>query len=187
MNHGSALLRAILADPANAALRLAYADWLEEQGSADSFRFAEYIRVECEMDGLPPEHPRRRGLHARLREIRGAVSDERWRELDWARVEYCVEFEYRCPQRWDALVATKDPKVRHCRECHEDVHYCSTSEEAHRLADAGCCVAIDSRQLRIPLELVRTRAQEGRLLGRVAPRVPQRVPLSQRGQRPAAE
>jgi uncharacterized protein (TIGR02996 family) len=188
MTDDRSFIRAILAEPGNISLRLVYADWLEEQDGGDSLRFAEYIRVECEMDGLPPKHPKRRGLNARLREIRAAVSDDRWRELDWPRVEYCVEFEYRCPRRWDALVPTQDPKVRHCPECREDVHYCRNSEEAHRLADVGCCVAIDSRQVRIPLGFARAAAQQGRrLLGRVAPRAPQRIPLNRRCQRPTRE
>jgi hypothetical protein len=35
------------------------------------------------------------------------VGDDWWQQLDWAGVDYCVEFEYRCPQRWDSfLLAT---------------------------------------------------------------------------------
>jgi uncharacterized protein (TIGR02996 family) len=43
------LLRAILADPADDLPRLAYADWLEEQGESDR---AEFVRVQYELTQL---------------------------------------------------------------------------------------------------------------------------------------
>jgi uncharacterized protein (TIGR02996 family) len=177
----AAFLQAILAEPGDTALRLIYADWLEERGDNESCRRAEYLRVECELDGLPPRDRRRRRLRDRLRQLRDDVGDDWWRALDCAAVEYCVEFEYRCPQRWDSLTPTTDAAVRHCEECRRDVHYCGSAREAHRLAEAGECVAIDSRLARLPLRLVRAAEQTGRLLGRVSPHVPQRVPLPARG------
>jgi uncharacterized protein (TIGR02996 family) len=174
-------LQAILAEPGDAALRLIYADWLDERGDDASRRRAEYLRVECELDGLPPKDRRRRHLRGRLQELRGSVGDDWWRVLDSAKVEYCVEFAYRCPQRWDSLTPTADPAVRHCEECRRDVHYCRSARKAHQLAEAGECVAIDSRLARLPLRLVRAAERTGRLLGRVAPHVPHRVPLQARG------
>lgn len=44
---GNALLRAVIADPTDDTVRLAYADWLQEQG--DELR-AEFIRTQCEID-----------------------------------------------------------------------------------------------------------------------------------------
>src|SRR5262249_37605430 len=140
-----------------------------------------YLRAECELDGLPPRDRRRRRLQARLLELRGSLDRDWWRQLDWAKVEVCVEFAFRCRQRWDALLPTEDPAVRHCRECRRQVHYCKSVPEALKLADAGECVAIDSRQIRLPLMLLRSREESGRLLGRVAPQVPARVPLTKRG------
>src|SRR5262249_40250997 len=102
-------------------------------------------------------------------------------------VEYCVEFEYRCPQRWDTLLPTDNPEVRHCSACQRDVHYCRSAQDAHRLADAGECVAIDSRLARLPLGLVRTNREAGRELGRVAPRTRARLPLNKRRQGAAGE
>src|SRR5438477_12296826 len=43
-------LMAILADPDADAPRLAYADWLEEDGDADR---AEFIRVQCALASMP--------------------------------------------------------------------------------------------------------------------------------------
>jgi uncharacterized protein (TIGR02996 family) len=181
MSDESAFIRAILGDPSDPTPRLVYADWLDERGDVDSVRRAEYLRVECRLDSLPSGDRRRRRLQARLLQLRGLVGDDWWRQLDWAKVEYCVEFAYRCPQRWDTLQPTQDAAVRHCPECQRDVHYCRSGQEAHRLADVGECVAIDSRLARLPLGLLRSALEAGRLLGKVAPHVPRRLPLNNRG------
>jgi uncharacterized protein (TIGR02996 family) len=181
MTDDRAFMRAILAEPANIGLRLAYADWLEEQSGAKFLRRARYIRLECELDGLPPADKRRPELDACLQALRGTVGHDWWRELDWGGVHYCVEFRFRCPQRWDTLVATKDSKVRHCTECRKDVHYAGTEGEAYDLAKAGKCVAIDSRQLRFP-PMDNSNDVEGLTLGIVNQVRPQRIPLKLRGQ-----
>src|SRR5262245_57550902 len=124
MTDEDAFLRAILADPSDSAPRLVYADWLEERGGAESLCRAEYLRVECHLDSLPSADHSRRRLQARLLELRKRVGDLWWRQLDWAKVEYCVEFAYRCPQRWDSLRPTGDDAVRHCTVCQRNVHYC---------------------------------------------------------------
>lgn len=176
----AAFIRTILADPRDPTPRLVYADWLEERGDPQSVSRAEYLRAECGLDNLPTGDPRRRKLQGRLLQLRKVVGDDWWRDLDWAKVEICVEFTYRCPQRWDALLPMSDPNVRHCSTCERDVHYCRDTREALRFADAGECVALDSRQARLPLELHREAAATGRRLGRVSPRLPRRLPLSQR-------
>src|SRR6187401_142432 len=100
MTDEDAFIRTILADPGNAAPRLVYADWLEERNDSDSACRAEYLRIECELDGLPSGDRKRRRLQRRLLQLRESVGNDWWRQLDWAKVEYCVEFEYKCPQRW---------------------------------------------------------------------------------------
>jgi uncharacterized protein (TIGR02996 family) len=57
-----AFLQAIIADPDKDALRLIYADWLEEQGDAAR---AEFIRVQVEKAQLPATDPRQTTLRAR--------------------------------------------------------------------------------------------------------------------------
>jgi uncharacterized protein (TIGR02996 family) len=182
MTDERAFIRAILADPRDISLRLVYADWLEECGGPKCLRRAEYIRTECQMDLLPSEDARKSKLGERLNALRAAIGHDWWRELDWGGVHYCVEFRFRCPQRWDTLLATGDSKVRHCTECHQDVHYCRTEDEALGLAGAGRCVAIDSRQLRFPP--MDDSEGSGLLLGIVDQVRPQRVPLKLRGQQP---
>jgi uncharacterized protein (TIGR02996 family) len=56
-----ALFRAILAAPDDEALRLIYADWLEDQGDPR----AEFVRVQCALARLPEGHPERTALAAR--------------------------------------------------------------------------------------------------------------------------
>lgn len=185
LSNENAFLRAILANPSDVVLRLVYADWLEECGDEQSDLRAEYLRVECELEGLPAKTKskarRRRRLQDRLLELREVITEDWWRALDYTNVEHCVEFEFQCQQRWDLLSPTADPGVRHCEECQRDVHYCHSSQDAFRLALAGKCVAIDSRLVWLPLHLVRRAQQTGRTLGRVTFRAPKRIPLSVRG------
>lgn len=56
MSDGSALLRAILADPDDDAPRLIYADWIDENG--DPARAA-FIRAQITLARLPQDHPDR--------------------------------------------------------------------------------------------------------------------------------
>jgi hypothetical protein len=143
---------------------LVYADWLEERGGADSACRAEYLRIECHLDSLPAaDRSSCRRLQRRLLELRKFVGDAWWRQLDWAKVEYCVEFAYRCPQRWDTLLPTADEAVRHCAASPRDVHYCASAREAHNRAEVGECVALDSRLVRLPLKLLQSRGETDRL------------------------
>src|SRR5262249_10339211 len=59
------LLAAIRANPDDDAVRLVYADWLEEHGDPDR---AEFIRVQITLDGLPPDDPRYLPLRRRERQ-----------------------------------------------------------------------------------------------------------------------
>jgi uncharacterized protein (TIGR02996 family) len=51
VSDGEHLYRAILCDPADDTLRLAYADWLEENGEGE---YGEFIRVQVELAGWKP-------------------------------------------------------------------------------------------------------------------------------------
>ncbi len=181
MSEEDAFLRAIVASPRDTTLRLVYADWLDDRGDEECSRRAEYLRLECELDSLPSGDKRRRPIRERIGQLRQKLCDDWWEALDFASVDYCVEFEFQCEQRWDTLSVTHDPAVRHCQHCNQNVHYCRSAGQAYELAEAGECVAIDSRKTRLPLQTLMARAQQGRLLGRVAPRTPQRIPLPARG------
>lgn len=49
----SQLLREIAARPDDDTLRLAFADWLDEHGDAADRDRAEFVRVQCELEGMP--------------------------------------------------------------------------------------------------------------------------------------
>jgi len=74
------LLFAILADPTDDTVRLAYADWLEENGHADR---AEFIRVQVELSG----HVGRRPISLLAREEALLASNPSWSQVK------CPDFE----------------------------------------------------------------------------------------------
>lgn len=53
-----------------------------------------------------------------------------------------VRFAYRCPKRWNTLLATETDGVRHCQHCNELVYLCNDVETAANRALAGQCIAI---------------------------------------------
>lgn len=67
-----AFLDGIRAQPDDDALRLVYADWLEERGDPR----AELVRVQCELARLDVRRSRRRELERRERELIGEHFDE---------------------------------------------------------------------------------------------------------------
>jgi uncharacterized protein (TIGR02996 family) len=75
MSDHDALRRAVLDAPADDAPRLVYADWLDEHGQPDR---AEFIRIQCAMDRIPPKTARWRPLHERA-----AGLERDWR-AEWA-------------------------------------------------------------------------------------------------------
>lgn len=67
MSDRDALYRAILANPAEDTPRLAYADWLEENGRPEE---AEFIRIHCSLDNGTPHDPASPELVDREEELR---------------------------------------------------------------------------------------------------------------------
>jgi uncharacterized protein (TIGR02996 family) len=67
------MIQAIHEQPDDELPRLAYADWLEEQGETDH---AEFVRVEVRLSRLPREDPEYRALFARELELIRAYKDE---------------------------------------------------------------------------------------------------------------
>jgi uncharacterized protein (TIGR02996 family) len=72
MTRDDAFLQAVIADPDDDGLRLAYADYLDERGDPRG----EFIRVQVALERMPEEDPRRAALKVRERELRNA----HWRE-----------------------------------------------------------------------------------------------------------
>ena len=73
MSH-DAFLRAIIDQPEDDLPRLVYADYLDDVGDHDR---AEFIRVQCELAGMPEADPRRPALEDREHELLGT------REQEW--------------------------------------------------------------------------------------------------------
>jgi uncharacterized protein (TIGR02996 family) len=158
-------LRALLANPADDAARMVYADWLDERGDDESRAKAQFLRVTVRLMG-PIQRPgwraaRRRELHDLAQTLPAAwlavVSRPRVESCPAAKAKaaerenvteqelwerYGIRFNVVCDRRWDELTATADPKVRHCDGCQKDVHYCDTVDEAKYRAWAGGCVAV---------------------------------------------
>jgi uncharacterized protein (TIGR02996 family) len=95
MTDRSTFLTAIHNDPEDLALRLVFADWLEEHGDP----LAEYIRVQCELEPIAHDYDDPRAQQLRRREeelLRQHVKE--WlgeaallQELDWP---YCRAFTF---------------------------------------------------------------------------------------------
>ncbi|HYT94537.1 MAG TPA: TIGR02996 domain-containing protein [Gemmataceae bacterium] len=62
MTPEAALLQAVVENPADDAVRLVYADWLEEHGDVDR---AEFIRVQVQRASLPSDAPQQAELRTR--------------------------------------------------------------------------------------------------------------------------
>jgi uncharacterized protein (TIGR02996 family) len=66
MDEDAGFLQAMIAAPEDDALRLVYADWLEERGDPRG----EYLRCQCARAGLQPADPKHTGLLQREAELR---------------------------------------------------------------------------------------------------------------------
>ena len=157
-----AFIREILEDSSNAATRLVYADWLEEQGDIR----AEFLRVDLKLSRLPKEDLDYQGLLNERTQLLAQI-DETWVNLlAHAPIEKCavnrrkqrrssdqsqrfqgtseLNFALECPKRWEKLEpSTRDQKVRFCSECKKSVYFCHDIEEARAHAIEGRCVAVD--------------------------------------------
>jgi uncharacterized protein (TIGR02996 family) len=123
-------LQAIREDPADDAVRLVYADWLEER---DDLR-SEYLRIECRLAKLPPGDEGA-ALLARLREIGEVIRPEWLASVSRLPIENCgLSFQFRCPKRWELLQTTADETVRFCGSCRREVFFCATlaTAQTHR-------------------------------------------------------
>src|SRR5262249_41089389 len=88
MSLHEAFQRSIIEAPDDDTPRLAYADWLEEQGDPDR---AEFIRVQCRLAVLDVDAPQRRGLQRRAYEL---LADH-WGECAAPRVGHVRRWQFR--------------------------------------------------------------------------------------------
>jgi uncharacterized protein (TIGR02996 family) len=138
--------------PADDATRLVYADWLEEQGDAESLAKAAYLRAECRLAGLGDRD--RDEVVLQLREIAEGIPTVWKAAVAKVSLENCAAaFRFVCPRRWDQLREMGYPYVRSCSACRRNVYFCASIEEARERAGADACVAIDLRVNREPGDL----------------------------------
>jgi hypothetical protein len=98
------------------------------------------VRMARLRDLLPACDPLWWGLVERLGHLRncGAAGDP----------DPAVRFAFECPNRWESLTPTADPRVRSCDHCRQHVHRCSTRAEAETHARAGRCITVPARLVR---------------------------------------
>jgi uncharacterized protein (TIGR02996 family) len=149
MSDDSAFIRAILANPNDAELRLICADWLEEHGDPRG----EFLRLEAAA-ARSTDAGDFLAKHERLQELRQTI-DRGWlAQMSRSKIELCqIEFEFVCPRKWENLQVTHEEQVRFCDSCRQNVYYCHSIEEAQRHAWQRHCVAVDSGVVRTPGDL----------------------------------
>jgi uncharacterized protein (TIGR02996 family) len=152
MSDEAAFLSAILANPDDDAPRLIYADWLEERGDLAADAKAAFLRDTTA--ALTAQGRRAKAITKRLHQAADALPDEWLAVVSRLVLEKCsAEFEFVCPKRWEKLTATDDVKVRHCEQCQQSVHYCTSIPEARGHAMRGECVAVQLGLPRRPHDL----------------------------------
>jgi uncharacterized protein (TIGR02996 family) len=144
-------LDAIEINPRDDDARAVYGDWLDENGRRDE---AEFLRAQLTIKTLTPDDARFQELSTTMREIAPKLSPEWRRTVAQPPLENCgLQFEIKCPKRWDALAPTASPTERFCDSCNRNVHYASTAAEARRLVLANHCVVVDIAAQRYPNDL----------------------------------
>ena len=51
------------------------------------------------------------------------------------------ELEFECPKDWFELEPTDKAGIKHCNQCEEDVHLCTTQEELSLAVEENLCIA----------------------------------------------
>lgn len=151
----------IFETPSDSKPKMVYADWLEEQGDAR----AEFLRLDIELQNRTKESLDYQELLAARSELLPQIDRDWINLLGKAAIEKCdsranranrrisgdpstsqvVEFEFRCPKRWENLSPQPHTtEMRICAECNKGVHYCYTISQAREHARQGHCVAVDA-------------------------------------------
>jgi uncharacterized protein (TIGR02996 family) len=164
MSDEFAFLKAILDNPEDDAPRLVYADWLEEQGDPAADAKAVYLRDTAAV--LTASDREAKQLDYRMRQAARVLPSKWLAVVSHVVLEKCAaEFAVVCPKRWEKLTATDDVNVRHCSECRQSVHYCTSIPDARAHAHMGECVAVALGVARRPHDL----DLESMVLGRMLP------------------
>lgn len=158
-----AFLNGMYEQPDNEFLPLVYADWLDDQGDERGT----IVRKRHESGKT---FRRRRGRDSRVNELLREI--ETWLEQTphhwhrtwhgdllsieerWAKVLNCGapfvaqeltparRFAHTCENSWRSMVECGSDETRHCTNCNQQVHYCSSKDVADGLVRAGYCIAV---------------------------------------------
>ena len=151
-------LKMILANPQDDSTRLVYADWLEETGSDEAIKKAEFLRLTVRLAPRSKSKVSRDHLRKRLQELAADLDTDWLAIVSHLNVENCYEipqrgghlqtisikFDLQCDRKWEELEPTDDVSQRYCDSCDKTVHYCGTILEAREHAKARNCIAVDS-------------------------------------------
>jgi len=151
MSQDAAFVQAIVAQPEDQALRLIYADWLDDRGDPR----AAYLRLEAAWFALPETDPWRPEAHRRMLAARTGI-DHRWlAAVERTPIENCLHpnSELACPRLWQRLEQTPTPAFRHCNTCRKDVSFCTALAQAQLIAGTRRPVVVDPLLERWPEDL----------------------------------
>jgi uncharacterized protein (TIGR02996 family) len=122
MGEEAAFVQAIVSDPSDLALRLVYADWLEERGDPRG----EYLRLACalasadESSSPVTRNTRSRSrLEARLRELRSAIDGD-WLALMDGAIDQSIPVMFRCARCYLPITRVVSLLVDEARLVHSD-------------------------------------------------------------------
>jgi uncharacterized protein (TIGR02996 family) len=143
------LFKALLDRPRDLANRLVYERFLQARSDPRAELMALTNRM---LEGIADDEARRATV-ARVAELAGPPEIDVWIDLlvRTMRLQNCggasreaprVHFTFECPQSWDGLRPTEDPKLRFCDSCSTAVVRCDTVEEAEKQALLGACIAV---------------------------------------------
>jgi uncharacterized protein (TIGR02996 family) len=136
-----AFIRALLSAPHDDAPRLRYAVWLDEQNTDDSRNAAEYLRLLLKYQQTTSNEE----LQIALWKLERRLPKPWLTAIDVSRIELCYAAPHsNCPERWELLRPTKDPFLRCCDQCGNDVRYCLSLGEAALFSIGGRPVVLPS-------------------------------------------
>jgi uncharacterized protein (TIGR02996 family) len=146
----------LLKTPTDDAIRLVYADWLDEQGDATSAAKAEFLRLTVQLASTMSRKGQKKKLRKLLQQQAAALDTDWLAVVSRLPIEYCLAkrmegeevrsrfaFDFLCDRRWEELKPSENRAVRFCDACRQNVHYCDTITEARRHAWDGHCIAVD--------------------------------------------
>jgi uncharacterized protein (TIGR02996 family) len=126
--------------PEDLAMRMVFADWLEERGQPAKALVVRLL-------GDPPKPDTHEAMQLQVASSHldadwlAAVTRTEIENCEHAYVEPGPKFRFRCPLAWEGLSSTQDPSVRHCDSCKRPVFFCANLAEVRSHAEARNCVA----------------------------------------------